>query len=105
MVRPKLERAGETLYQGGDVECTGCHARFIPKVYERSEGTGILVAFNCPECEHDFTVAHIDKRGLIIRAQLESIGRQSPKASMNVINERVRTVRRLKQELKRHVRR
>ena len=105
MTVPKIERAGETLYQGGDVECRKCHATFTPVVYEVSEQSGVLVAFDCLECKQVFTVAHIDKRGLEIRAQLQAIGRQSPEASMSVINERVRTVRRLKQELKRHVRR
>ena len=105
MTMPKVERAGESLYQGGDVECSKCYATFAPVVYEVSEQSGVLVAFNCPECKHVFTVAHIDKSGLEIRAQLAAVGRQTPEASMNVINERVRTVRRLKQELKRHVRR
>lgn len=105
MATPKLERVGESLYQGGEVECSSCHARFTPVVYERPEKTGVLVAFDCPECKKKFTVVHIDKRGLEIRAQLKSLGQESPKDSMSAINERVRTVRRLKQELKRHVRR
>lgn len=102
MARTKTEQEGTALYQGGAVECA-CGTTFTPEVYERAEGAGILMAFDCPDCRKRFTVAHINKRGLEIRAQLAAIGRQSPKASMSVINERVRTIRRLKQELKRHV--
>ena len=105
MSNPKIETAGEALYQGGPVECSSCHAEFTPVVYETGETTGIRVAFDCPECKRKFVIAHIDKRGLEIRAQLVSIGRQSPTASMSVINERVRMIRVLKRELKGHVRR
>ncbi len=106
MGSPEVETAGQSLYQGGDVKCTqySCHAVFTPVVYEVGDGTGLRVEFACPECRHKYIIAHIDKRGLEIRAQLEAIGRQTPKASMSVINERVRTVRRLKKMLKKHVR-
>ena len=105
MATKLLDKAGEALYQGGDVQCTKCQAVFAPVVYETAEAKGICVEFVCPECKYKYVVAHIDRRGLEIRAQLAAIGRQSPKASMSVINERVRTVRRLRQELKRHVKR
>ncbi len=101
---PKVESAGQSLYQGGDVKCTRCPAVFTPVVYEVGEGTGLRVEFICPECKHKYVIAHIDKRGLEIRAQIEAVGLQTPKASMSVINERVRTVRRLKKMLKKHVR-
>lgn len=100
-----LEKAGESLYQGGDVQCAKCPAVFTPVVYETAEVKGVRVEFVCRECKYKYVVAHIDRRGLEIRAQLAAIGRQSPEASMSVINERVRTVRRLHQELKRHVKR
>ena len=105
MVTKLLEKAGDALYQGGDVQCVKCPAVFTPAVYETTEAKGICVEFVCPECKRKYIVAHIDQRGLEIRAQLAAIGRQSPEASMNVINERVQTVRRLKQELKKHVKR
>ncbi len=100
-----VETAGESMYMGGDVECSRCRFMFTPVVYEVGDGTGLRVEFGCPECKHTYVAAHIDKRGLEIRAQLTAIGRQTPKASMSVINERVRTVRRLRQQLKKHVRR
>ena len=105
MVTKLPETAGEALYQGGDVRCVKCPAVFTPVVYEMEGTRGVRVEFVCPECKYKYVVAHIDKRGLEIRTQLAAIGRQSPKASMNAINERVQTVRRLKQELKKHVKR
>ncbi len=105
MTTKLLETAGESLYQGGDVQCVKCPAVFTPVVYETGEAKGVCVAFVCPECKHVYVVAHIDRRGLEIRVQLAAIGRQSPKASIGAIDERFRTVHRLRQELKRHVKR
>lgn len=108
MVSPKVETAGQSLYQGGDVKCAQqfCDAVFTPIVYEVGDGTGLRVEFVCPspKCLHKYIVARIDKRGLEIRAQLDAVGRQPPKASMSAINERVRTVKRLRRMLKKHVR-
>ncbi len=102
---PKVESAGQSLYQGGDVKCSQptCHAIFTPVVYEVDEGEGLRVEFVCPECRHKFVIAHISQRGLEIRAELDRISRETPKASMRVINERIRTIQSLKQRLKKHV--
>ncbi len=105
MPQTKLKPAGESLYRGGDVECSRCPARFTPVVSEVEEPRGVRVEFACPECKHVYTVAHIDKRGLVIRARITELGRQAPAAKMSAINQRIRTIRALKQELKRHVRR
>lgn len=103
---PKVETAGQSLYQGGDVRCTNhCSAVFTPVVYEVNEGDGLRVEFVCPECRHKYVVARISKRGLEIRDELDRIGKESPKASMKAINERIRTVRQLKAQLKKHIRR
>ena len=100
--RSVLESPGESIYQGGDVSCSNCQAAFTPVVYEVSEPKGIRVEFVCPECRRKYIVAHISKRGLEIRAQLATVGGQAPKA-MREINERVRTIRRLRGMLKKHV--
>lgn len=105
MTMGKVDRVGESVYAGGPVECSRCRFEFTPVVYEVKEGPGVRVEFVCPDCKKKFTVAHIDSRGLEIRAQLKALGGQKTTASMSAITERVRTIRALKQELKRHARR
>lgn len=80
--------------------CDGCKEPFTPKLKEkRTKDGGAKQWFNCPNCQAKYPVCKITRKGLELRARLQSYSKSSSgfrKANTKLIAD-------LQEEMKREV--
>lgn len=90
----------KSLNQGHRFFCDACKEPFTPRLKEkRIKDGGAKQWFNCPHCGQKYPVCKITRKGLELRARLQSYAKALPgfqKANAQVIAD-------LKEEMKREV--